>query len=294
MRNAVVALSALLAFLGTASPASAWGFVAHRFITRRALDLLPREMKPFFDRYREEVVLRSTDPDLWRNAGWEDDPNHFVDFGDPALGPYPFSALPREYGAAIEKFGMAALKRIGLLPWREAEEFGNLRRAFEGFARSSPYATSDVVLFAGVASHYIQDAHQPFHATNNFDGQLTGNNGIHARFERDLVERFESRLSIAPEPPRAISSARDAVFDVLLAGFPQVDVILKADKAALAGKDTYDAEYFERFFASVRPILERQLSASMTATASILMGAWEQAGKPTLRLEDARPVQKVR
>ena len=53
----------------------------------------------------------------------------------PELGPYPFTALPREYGAALEKFGMATLKTIGMLPWREAEEFGNLRRAFEGFAQ---------------------------------------------------------------------------------------------------------------------------------------------------------------
>ena len=70
------------------------------------------------------------------------------------------------------------------MPWREAEEFGNLRRGFEGFKRQATYATSDVVLFAAVASHYIQDAHQPFHATNNFNGQLTGNDGLHARFER--------------------------------------------------------------------------------------------------------------
>src|SRR5262249_15324964 len=155
----------------------------------------------FFTKFADEVTVRATDPDLWRNVGWEDDPNHFLDLGDPALGPFPFAALPREYGAAIEKFGMRELRRIGLLPWREAEEFGNLRRGFEGFARTSPYATSDTVLFSAVASHYIQDAHQPLHATNNYDGQLTGNNGVHARFERDLIERFEPRLNVTPAAP---------------------------------------------------------------------------------------------
>jgi len=29
------------------------------------------------------------------------------------------------------------------------------------------YAPSDTVLFAAVASHYIQDAHMPLHASNN-------------------------------------------------------------------------------------------------------------------------------
>jgi hypothetical protein len=119
-------------------PASAfaWGAAAHRYIMRRAIDLLPPAMGPFFTYHRDELVLRVNDPDLWRTAGWDDDPNHLVNFGMSELGPYPFSALPRDLDAAIEKFGMPMLKRIGLLPWREAEEFGNLRRAFEGFARS--------------------------------------------------------------------------------------------------------------------------------------------------------------
>ena len=166
MRNAVVVALCAIALVSAApSSASAWGFAGHRFITRRAIDLLPPEIKPFFEHFREEVVVRATDPDVWRSAGWEDDPNHFMDFGDRLLGPFPFTALPREYGAAIEKFGMADLKRIGLLPWREAEEFGNLRRAFEGFATGSPYATERrrpvrrrrVALYSGRASTLPRD-----------------------------------------------------------------------------------------------------------------------------------------
>ena len=72
---------------------------------RQAIELLPPELKPFFDQFKDEVVLRVTDPDLWRNVGWEDDPNHFLDFGVTEYGAYPFEALPREYGAALEKFG---------------------------------------------------------------------------------------------------------------------------------------------------------------------------------------------
>src|SRR6476660_6409752 len=191
-----VAALLLVASLLHAAPAAAWGFAGHRLIMRRALDLLPAELKPFFDQYREEVIVRVVDPDLWRNVGWEDDPNHFLDFGVNEYGAYPFQALPREYGAALEKFGEATLKRNGLLPWREAEEFGNLRRAFEEFKRDAPYTTSNVTLFSAVAAHYIQDAHQPFHATDNYDGQQTGNAGIHSRFERDLIERYESRLKL--------------------------------------------------------------------------------------------------
>src|SRR5439155_17557980 len=291
MRKAFVVGAALVVASLLPSPALAWGFVAHRLIMARAIELLPRELQPFFTRYHDEIVMRSTDPDLWRNVGWEDDPNHFLDFGVREFGEYPFRELPREYAAALEKFGIATLRRDGMLPWREAEEFGNLRRTFEGFKRESAYGPGDVVLFAAVACHYIQDAHQPFHATNNYDGQLTGNNGIHARFERDLVERFASRLTISPAPATPIHNARDAAFDALLASHQLVDPILAADKDTAAGKDTYDDDYFEKFFAKVRPILERRLSESVTASAGLIVGAWEAAGKPVLKLEGARPIE---
>jgi hypothetical protein len=295
MRKALVGTCLVLAVACIPDPVFAWGSAGHKLIMRRAIDLLPPEIKPFFEHFREEVVVRVMDPDLWRVAGWaEEDPNHFLDFGVSEYGKYPFAALPREYGVALEKFGQATLKRNGFLPWREAEMFGNLRRGFEGFRRSSPYATSDVVLFSSVTAHYIQDAYQPFHATENYDGAETGNHGIHARFERDLIERFASRLRLNPAAARAIANPRDASFDVLLASYQLVDPILKADTDASAGKDTYDDEYFERFFTSVQPVVEQRLSEAISATAGMIVGAWEQAGKPALSIKDARPVQKVR
>jgi hypothetical protein len=294
MRNASIVAAAVLVAVLVPARASAWGSDAHRYIMARAIDLLPPELKPFFEHYRAEIVVRSIDPDTWRSIGWEDDPNHFIDFGMKELGAYPFAGLPREYGAALAKFGHATLDRIGRLPWREEEEFGNLRRAFEGFTRESPYAPNDVVLFSAIASHYMQDANQPFHGSVNYDGQLTGNFGIHSRFERDLFERFQSRLTVNPARPTPILNIRDAAFDILLESYSLVDPILKADSDAIAGKDLYDDAYFEALFVKVRPVLERRLADSITATAGMIMGAWQQAGKPVLTLKGARPVQKVR
>lgn len=294
MGKSLVVLGTVVALTCVPDCAFAWGTVGHRLIMRRAIDLLPPEIKPFFEQFREEVVLRVTDPDQWRTIGWPDDANHFVDFGVPEYGKYPFEALPREYGSALEKFGEATLRRNGLLPWRQAEMFGRLRRSFEGFIKHAPYVASDVVLFSAVASHYIQDAHQPFHATDNFDGAATGNHGIHARFERDLIERFETRLRLDPAAPQPMSNPRDASFAALLDSYQLVDAVLKADTEAVTGKDTYDDDYFEKFFTRVQPILERRLSESITATAALIIGAWEQAGKPMPSTKEARPVEKVR
>ena len=84
----------LLAASLAPSTASAWGFAAHQYIMGRAIDLLPPDLKPFFEHYRADLVLRVVDPDLWRSVGWEDDPNHFVDFGMKELGEYPFKESP--------------------------------------------------------------------------------------------------------------------------------------------------------------------------------------------------------
>jgi hypothetical protein len=294
MRQTARTLAACLAIALFPSSAFAWGFAAHRYIMGRAIDLLPPELKPFFAKYRQEIVLRVVDPDLWRNVGWAEGPNHFVDFGVREYGPYPFTALPRDYGAALEKFGRATLERNGLLPWREEEMFGNLRRAFEGMDRSAADAASDVVVFSAVAAHYMQDAYQPLHATDNFDGARTGQQGVHARFERDLFERYEALLSINPGPIAPVSSARDAAFDVLLESFRLVDPLLAADKKAIAGRDAYDDAYFGAFLTGVKPLLERRIGGAIAATASLIVGAWQLAGKPALKLEISRPVERVR
>jgi hypothetical protein len=281
MRTAcAIALAATVLLLP--SSASAWGFVGHRLIMSRAIDLLPADLKPFFTKNRDEIVARSIDPDLWRTAGWEDDPHHYLNFGVREFGADPFTALPHEYGAAIEKFGMATLKRDGLLPWRLDEEFGNLSRAFDAAKRAPANAAQDVILFAPVAGHYIQDAHQPLHASNNYDGQLTGNLGVHARFERDLIERFQSRLVLTPARPRAMTNPREAAFETLLASYRLVETVLKADTEANGGRNTYDDAYFEKFFAKAKPVLEQRLADAIAATAGLIIGAWEQAGRPAL------------
>lgn len=295
MRKTLVVVSAFVVCSLVPSSAFAWGAVAHRYIMRRAIELLPPELKPFFEHNRDELVLRVNDPDLWRVAGFEDEPpNHQIDFGVDDYGPYPFAALPREYDAAVEKFGVAIVRRHGLLPWRTMEEFGNLRRIFEGFRRSQLYVGGNSVLFASTLAHYIQDAHQPLHVHNNYDGQLSGQNGVHSRFESELFERFESRMTIKPAPVRPVTNTRDFIFAIALNSFQLVPKILEADKDAIAGKDVYDDAYFEKFFTNIQPVLEQQLTGAITDTASAIVSAWTQAGKPVVTLKDARPIGKVR
>jgi hypothetical protein len=279
------------------APSFAWGTAAHKAIMRRAIDLLPAELKSYFSERREEMIARAVDPDMWRSLDLSEDPNHFVNFGAPELGPFPFTAYPREQGAALAKFGPFTLSRLGTLPFREQELFGSLQRAFEQVGKGNRVAMDESYMFAAAAAHYLQDATQPLHASNNYDGQLTDQRGLHVRFEAELFERFESRLVLAPVPPKAFPSARDFAFELLLASYQKVDGLLKADKDAIGAKDTYDDAYFEAFFTRVKPMMEAQLSAAITATASVIVSAWEQAGRPNLHpviTREPRKVQRAR
>ena len=54
------------------TPTHAWGFEAHKFIMERAIGLLPAEMRPFFEQYKSTLVERAIDPDTWQVAGFDD------------------------------------------------------------------------------------------------------------------------------------------------------------------------------------------------------------------------------
>jgi len=61
MRKTLVALGAFVLVALAPASAFAWGFAGHRLIMRRAIELLPPELKPFFERFKEEIVIRVTD-----------------------------------------------------------------------------------------------------------------------------------------------------------------------------------------------------------------------------------------
>ena len=188
-----VAIGVLTAILLAPSTASAWGFEAHKFIVARAIDILPEPLRPFFEANRAFIVERSIDPDLWRNAGFtEEPPNHFLDFD--AYGPYPFKDLPRDYDEALKKHGIDKLKQNGLVPWRTHEIAGRLIRGFEALHKNGQYAQSDIRFFSAIIGHYVADAHVPLHAVLNYNGQLTGQTGIHNRWEDELFVRYQKQL----------------------------------------------------------------------------------------------------
>jgi hypothetical protein len=281
VRTAVLCFAAAAAFTLASERPAAWGFEAHRLIADRAIDLLPAEIRPFFVKHRAFISEHAIDPDLWRTAGWiEEPPQHFFDMD--AYGPAPFDAVPHDKDAAIAKFGKEAVQKNGLLPWRVEEMYGKLVRAFADAKADRPYAKDNVKFLSAVLAHYVGDAHVPFHAVLNHDGQLTNQQGLHSRFESQMFERYRSRLRLRPTPITITKSPRDFIFDTLAVSASLAEPMLAADRDAIGSGDVYDAAYYDRFFARAQPVLERRLSEAMAATAALITRAWEEGGRPSL------------
>ena len=287
----------LLLLLSLPAHGLAWGFDAHKFIADRMIELLPPELKPLFLARRAFIVERAIDPDLWRNVGWEEEPpNHFLDMDHEAFGPYPFSGLPRDYDDAVQKFGREFIHQQGVLPWRTSEIWGRLQREFESLKRPSPpgYALDNIALFSAVLTHYVSDGHVPLHAVVNYNGQLSGQDGVHSRWESELFERHRSHVKIAPPALQSITVPRDAMFEVLLVSNRHAANVLDSDRAAAQGREFYDDAYFDAFAKGTLPTLERRLNDSIAAVASFITGAWEAAGKPKVPTELPRTPRPVR
>jgi hypothetical protein len=264
-----------LVLLVTPAAGEAWGFVAHRLVHLRAIVTLPFELRPFFEANAAYLAEHSIDPDLWRAAGKPDEgPNHFLDLD-------AFGDIPRSEAEHLARHGREALER-GRLPWRVGEVYRELVEAYR--AKDSPR----VLERAAVLGHYVADAHVPFHATLNYDGQLTSQKGIHARWESTLVERFLAWIDpgVVPPPAQEVQDPERFVLDVLKESSRQVQDALASDRDSVKPDEPqgYGDAYYARLYAREGERVRLRLIASASGVGSLWMSAWEEAGRPKLDL----------
>jgi predicted AlkP superfamily pyrophosphatase or phosphodiesterase len=281
LRHVLAAAAALvLALLPTS--AGAWGFTGHRLVGRKAVRTLPEPLRHVFEANAAYLMEQAITPDLQRSG--PSDPDHFLDL-DAFGGAYPFETISRVESENIARFGKDITAK-GRLPWKIEEVYGGLVQAFR--ERDLPRGLER----AGTLCHLIADAHVPLHATDNYDGQLSGQRGLHARWESDLVERNRLQLEAAVEPAAAqrIADPVGFAFAVLRESYLHSLQVLASDRETVTGRDLaetpederYDDEYYSRLYAREASRLAARLSASATATGSLWLSAWEDAGRPAL------------
>lgn len=289
---ALVALMVLLA-PSAASRAEAWGFYGHKRINRMACYALPPEMFPFFKRHIDFISDHAVDPDRRRYAVAGEAERHYIDIDHYAKGGQdPFAVMPRKWEDAVAKYSEDTLKAYGIVPWHIRVAHGQLVRAFQrGDVDRILRSASDL-------GHYVGDAHVPLHTTENYNGQLTDQHGIHAFWESRIPELSAEGYDHLVGRAEYIDDPLDAAWDAVQASHLMVDSVLGIEKR-LSQQYPEDQrfvfedrgrgamrlpsrEYAKAYEDAMLGMVERRMNASIITLASFWYSAWVNAGQPDL------------
>lgn len=269
---------------------SGWGFHAHRQINRLAVFTLPPEMIGFYKANLQYISEAAVNADRRRFAVVEEAPRHYIDidhYGDSAV-----YKMPRFWNDAVEKFGEDTLKAYGILPWHLYTMYFRLRDAF---MVKDP---SRILSLSADIGHYIADAHVPLHTTENYNGQLTGQEGIHAFWESRIPELFSTEYDYFVGKATYLENAQIAVWEAIVQSHREVDSVLSIEKRLseqfgeqkysfeTKGKQTvrvYSYEFSKAYAEALNGMIERQMRLAIKMLGDFWFTAWVDAGQPDLK-----------
>ena len=269
-----------------------WGFYGHQRINYYAVFLLPPEMMVLFKPNIQFLTDHSVDPDKRRYAVVEEAPRHYIDIDH--YGTYPYPALPHKYEDAVSKFGVDSVIAYGIVPWHIQIMQARLTNAFK------EKNTAKILKTAAELGHYIADSHVPLHASENHDGQLTNQKGIHGFWESRVPELLaEKEFDFFIGKAQYVNNIPTYVWDRVLESGAASDTVLTAE-AELSRQFSPDKKYgFEdrngkitRQYSSaftiaynqkLKNMVERRMRLSISSVASFWYTAWVNAGQPDLK-----------
>lgn len=274
-----------------------WGFFGHRLINQYAVFLLPPEMVSFYKPHLGYLYEHAVDPDKRRYAVPGEGPKHYIDID--VYGSYPFSELPRKYEEAVAKFGIDSIMEYGVVPWAIQDTYQKLVFAFKN------QNAALILKYSSDLGHYIADSHVPLHASNNHNGQLTGQKGIHAFWESRIPELLaEKQFDFFIGKAEYINDIEGFTWDRILESALEADSVLTLEKqlSRKYGDNKYAFEerngQFIRQYSSAYTIeynqllgnmVERKMRLSIYSVASYWYTAWVMAGQPKLNHLKSQP-----
>ena len=267
-RRLLITLSLLGALV-----ALGWGTVGHYFINTRAVNNLPAGMSMFIND-AAYFGLHASDADTRKGADPAESPKHFIDIESYAA----FANLTANLDSLRGIYGPKSVTDIGILPWATVQTYDSLVASLKrgAFTRAESIAAD--------LGHYVGDGHQPLHVTVNYNGLMTGNNGIHARYETVMINTYASKLSVTPTPAVYVIDRFSYVLAYLLVSNSLADSILHADDSAkvvsgwYGSTDTPPAAYTSELWNRTRSLTLREMQGAALALADLWYSAWMDAG----------------
>ncbi len=268
---------------------SGWGFFVHQKVNRLAVFILPPDMIGFYKKNISDLTDGAVNPDRRRYAVPGEAPRHFIDldrYGDSAA-----YHLPRYWKEAIMEFGQDTLEAHGIVPWHIQQMYWQLKDAF---LMRDP---QKILRLSAELGHYVADAHVPLHTTSNYDGQQTGQLGIHAFWESRLPELYFADYDFLVGKAAYLKNVQLAAWDAVAKAHRATDSVLHFEKTVWekAGDKKFNFEtkgkktvkvvstvYAKAYHQLLSGMVERQFRASIKMTGDIWYTAWVDAGQPDL------------
>lgn len=270
MRKIVIILLLLAAVIQSTF---SWGKVAHQYINKNATIHLPSTMQQFI---AQSVYFgdHASDADYRKDDDPTEVPKHYLDMEN-----YPNYKLwiPRDLDSILQKYGKTFVDDNGIVPWATVWAVDSLTARLKRGDWSAAYAV------AADIGHYVGDAHQPLHATNNYNGYLTGNNGIHSRYESTMISKNQTQLFVVKDSVRYIDNVLEFVFQYLYESNSLTDSIMAADTYAKtfsgwSGSGSAPDSYYTALWSRCQYFTKKQIQSATVALASLWYTAHINAG----------------
>jgi hypothetical protein len=258
-----------------ATSAFGWGGATHRLINLKACMHLPPSMGALkADSFYYQA--HASDPDYRKNSGdtsfFAESPRHYIDIDN-----YPnFHTMPHALDSVIFLYGRSFVRDQGTLPWIVPLIVDSLTAWLaSGNIAAAESAMSDI-------GHYVADAHQPLHATANYDGYATGNGGIHSRYETGMMNIHLPEIVITQDSARYITSPLDFMFEIIMRSNALAESVLIADTYARTasgwnGTGTPPAGYYDALWEKTQGFTREQIQRATVSVASLWYTAFRNA-----------------
>jgi hypothetical protein len=270
-----------------------WGFAGHQRINEFAVYLLPAEVQAVFIQHLPYLISQAVAPDQRRYAVEAEAARHYIDLDHYYhKGQDPLWNLPQNWQEAIDCHSEDTLQAYGIVPWHVLRMKYRLQKAFE---------TQDLALilkYAAEIGHYIADAHVPLHTTENYNGQLSNQYGIHGLWESRLIELQAENYNYWIGKATYLPSVQKAIWAAVRASHVALDSVLHFEKKVsielgLTEKYAYEQrgsvltkvysrKFCDAYHKSLNGMVERRLRAAILMVSSVWFTAWVDAGQPDL------------
>jgi hypothetical protein len=277
--------------LGIVLVSSSWGFLVHKTTHQLAVYQLPVPLQSFFYTHIDNVVSNSVRPDQRRNSDPTEATKHFIDL--EMFGPDAADKMPFEWDKAVAMFTKDSLIKYGYVPYHIIYMQAKLTEAFKQKNKDS------ILFYAADLGHYIGDAHVPLHTTINYDGQLTGQKGMHSLWESTVPDIEIAQYNLYTSHKASyLSDSKTAIWTAVRKGYNMVGFMLEtertvsknfteADKYELKmwyGKETkaYTLPFAKAYGIALKNTVNERLIESANLIADFWYTAWVDAGKPDL------------